>query len=93
MSWESLCWNSAPDVPAADAWKHFAERTGVDSVRNLVSVLVQSEQFGTSIAKTLRIHSDTLRTQRKQAAGGTSGQDHRQAGLPACLLYLSLPLS
>jgi tight adherence protein C len=50
----------------ADSWKHFAERTGVDSVRNLVSVLVQAEQFGTSIAKTLRIHSDTLRTQRRQ---------------------------
>jgi tight adherence protein C len=54
--------------PRADAWKHFAERTGVDSVRNLVSILVQSEQFGTSIAKTLRIHSETLRTQRRQAA-------------------------
>ena len=52
--------------PRADAWKHFAERTDVDSVRNLVSVLVQSEQFGTSIAKTLRVHSDTLRTQRRQ---------------------------
>jgi tight adherence protein C len=38
----------------------------VDSVRNLVSVLVQSEQFGTSIAKTLRIHADTLRVQRRQ---------------------------
>jgi tight adherence protein C len=52
--------------PRAEAWKHFAERTGVDSVRNLVSVLVQSEQFGTSIAKTLRIHADTLRVQRRQ---------------------------
>jgi tight adherence protein C len=52
--------------PRSDAWKHFAERTAVDSVRNLVSVLVQSEQFGTSIAKTLRVHSDTLRTQRRQ---------------------------
>jgi tight adherence protein C len=49
-----------------DAWKHFAERTGVDSVRNMVSVLVQSEQFGTSASKALRIHSDTLRTQRRQ---------------------------
>jgi tight adherence protein C len=38
----------------------------VDSVRSLVSVLTQSEQFGTSIAKTLRVHSDTLRTQRRQ---------------------------
>ncbi|MES2222290.1 MAG: type II secretion system F family protein [Acidobacteriota bacterium] len=49
-----------------DAWRNFADRTDVDSVRNLVSVLVQSEQFGTSAAKTLRIHSDTLRTQRRQ---------------------------
>ena len=52
--------------PRADAWKHLAERTDVDTVRNLVSMLVQSEQFGTSIAKTLRTHSETLRTQRIQ---------------------------
>jgi tight adherence protein C len=44
-----------------------AERTDVDTVRNFVTILVQSEQFGTSIAKTLRTHSDTLRTQRTQA--------------------------
>jgi tight adherence protein C len=50
----------------AEAWRHFAERTNVESVRNLVSVLIQSEKFGTSIAKTLRVHSDTLRTQRRQ---------------------------
>jgi tight adherence protein C len=49
-----------------DAWRQFAERTGVDVVRNLVSVLVQTEKFGTSIAKTLRVHADTLRTQRRQ---------------------------
>jgi tight adherence protein C len=53
--------------PRADAWRHMSERTDVDCVRNLVSMLVQAEQFGTSIAKTLRIHSDTLRTQRVQA--------------------------
>ena len=50
----------------SDAWRSMAERTGVDSLRNLVSVLVQSEQFGTSIAKTLRIHGDALRSQRVQ---------------------------
>lgn len=52
--------------PRTEAWKHFAERTGVDSVRNMVAVLIQSEQFGTSAAKTLRVHSDTLRVQRRQ---------------------------
>jgi len=53
-------------LPRTEAWKHFAERTDVSSVRNVVSMLVQSEQFGTSIAKTLRVHSETLRTQRIQ---------------------------
>lgn len=52
--------------PRADAWRHFAERSNVESIRNLVSVLIQTERFGTSIAKTLRVHSDTLRTQRRQ---------------------------
>jgi tight adherence protein C len=51
----------------ADCWRNMADRTNVDSVRNLVSMLVQSEQLGTSIARTLRIHADTLRTQRVQA--------------------------
>jgi tight adherence protein C len=44
-----------------------ADRTDVDSVRNLVTMLIQSEQLGTSVARTLRIHADTLRTQRVQA--------------------------
>lgn len=52
--------------PRADAWRNMAERTDVDVVRTLVSTLVQSEQFGTSIAKTLRVHADTMRTQRVQ---------------------------
>ncbi len=43
-----------------------AERTDVDSVKNLVSIMVQTEQFGTSIAKMLRVHSESLRTQRVQ---------------------------
>src|SRR5580692_466509 len=50
----------------SEAWKNMADRTGVDSLRNLVSMLVQTEQFGTSIAKMLRVHSDTLRVQRIQ---------------------------
>ena len=50
----------------SDAWKHLAERTDVDVIRNLVSMLVQAEQFGTSVGKTLRVHSDTLRTKRVQ---------------------------
>jgi len=54
--------------PRADALKNLAERTDVDSVRALINTLVQSDTFGTSIAKTLRVYSDTLRTQRRQQA-------------------------
>jgi tight adherence protein C len=51
-----------------DAWKNLAERTDVDTVRMLVTILVQADQFGTGISKTLRLHADTLRTRRKQRA-------------------------
>ncbi len=73
----------------SEAWKHLAERTDVDSVRNLVSMLVQSEQFGTSIAKTLRVHSDTLRTQRVQAVEEMAAKTTSQAGLPAGAFHFS----
>src|SRR6185312_15669277 len=51
--------------PRSDAWKSFADRTDVDTVRVLATVLVQAEQLGTSISKTLRVHSEALRTQRR----------------------------
>jgi len=51
----------------ADSWKNLAERTDEEGVRNLVTMLIQSEQFGTSVAKTLRVHAETLRTKRVQA--------------------------
>ena len=54
--------------PRAEAWKNLADRTDVDSVRGLVSMLTQADHFGTSIANSLRIHSDVLRTQRRQEA-------------------------
>ena len=52
--------------PRSEAWKNMAERTGEETVRNMVGMLVQVEQLGTSVARTLRVHSDTLRTQRIQ---------------------------
>lgn len=52
--------------PRPDAWRSFAERTDVDVIRELVSVLIQADQFGTSVAKNLRVYSETLRTRRRQ---------------------------
>jgi tight adherence protein C len=54
--------------PRAEAWKHLGERTGVDTIRSLASILIQADKFGTSIGKTLRAHADTLRTRRRQDA-------------------------
>jgi len=54
--------------PRAEAWKHIGERTDVDTIRSLASILIQADKFGTSIGKTLRAHSETLRTRRRQDA-------------------------
>jgi tight adherence protein C len=51
-----------------EALKGFATRIGLDSARSLVATLIQADTFGTSISKTLRMYSDTLRTQRRQQA-------------------------
>ena len=52
--------------PRAEAWKNLADRTDVDSVRALVATLIQADQYGTSVAKALRVHAETMRTRRRQ---------------------------
>jgi tight adherence protein C len=54
--------------PRAEALRNLADRTGVDDLRALVAVLIQTDRFGTSIAQALRVHSDSLRTERRQRA-------------------------
>jgi tight adherence protein C len=51
-----------------EAFKNFAERTKVDDVRQLVSMLVQTDRFGTSISQALRTQADVSRTKRRQRA-------------------------
>jgi len=52
----------------AEALHNLAERTQVDDLTSLVATLVQTDKFGTSVAQSLRVHSDTLRTKRRQRA-------------------------
>jgi tight adherence protein C len=52
----------------AEALHNLADRTGVDEMRKLVAVLVQTDRFGTSIAQCLRGHADYLRTLARQRA-------------------------
>ena len=52
----------------AEALHNLADRTGVEDVKKLVAVLVQTDRFGTSIAASLRGHADYLRTMARQKA-------------------------
>ena len=51
-----------------EALRELANRTGVDDIKALVAMLIQTDRFGTSIAQSLRVHSDELRTKRRQRA-------------------------
>jgi len=52
----------------AEALRNLAERTGVDDLSSLAAMLIQTDKFGTSVARSLRVHSETLRTKRRQRA-------------------------
>lgn len=55
-------------APRAVALRNMAQRTKVDDISSLVSTLVQSERFGTSVSQALRAYADALRTERSQRA-------------------------
>jgi tight adherence protein C len=67
----------------ADALHNLADRMGVDDVRSMVTLLLQSEELGTSIADALRIYSDDMRVRRMLRA------ETKAQALP---VKLSLPL-
>jgi len=51
-----------------EALRELARRTGLEEIKALVAMLIQTERFGTSVAQSLRVHSDDLRTRRRQRA-------------------------
>jgi tight adherence protein C len=51
-----------------DAMRELARRTGLDDIKSLVAMLIQTERFGTSIAQSLRVYSDDMRIKRRQRA-------------------------
>jgi tight adherence protein C len=55
-------------LPRNEALSNMARRTGLDEVRSLVTVIVQAEKFGTSVARALRNQAESLRTKRRQKA-------------------------
>jgi tight adherence protein C len=64
-----------------DAMRNLAARTDVEDVKSLVTLLLQTDKFGTSVANALRVHSDTMRTKRRQRA------EEMAAKLPVKMLF------
>jgi tight adherence protein C len=52
----------------SEALRNLAERTGVEDLNSLVAMMIQADRFGTSIARAVRVYSNSLRTQRRQRA-------------------------
>ncbi|HSM62213.1 MAG TPA: type II secretion system F family protein [Longimicrobiales bacterium] len=55
-------------TPRSEALTNLGRRSELEDVRSLVNMLAQADRFGTSIAQSLRVHVDALRTKRRQAA-------------------------
>ena len=56
------------------ALRNLALRTGVDEVQGFVTMIIQAGRFGTSIAQSLRVHSESVRTLRRQRAEETAAK-------------------
>jgi tight adherence protein C len=55
-------------LTVGDALRKFADRCDLEDMRDLASVLLQSERMGASVAQALRTHADTCRQERQQRA-------------------------
>jgi tight adherence protein C len=73
----------------ADALRHLADRTGEPELRKLVAMLIQTDRFGTSVAESLRTHSDFMRTRRRQQAEERAGKVGVKLVFP--IFFLILP--
>src|SRR3954454_11657957 len=74
-----------------EALRNLAERTGVDDLRSLVAMLIQTDKFGTSITKAIRVFSDSLRTKRRQRAEQAAQKAAVKLLFPlACFLFPTL---
>lgn len=77
--------------PRTEAMRNLAGRTGVDDIRSLVGVLIQTDRFGTSVAQALRIHSDSLRTERRQRAEEQAAKTTIKL-VPPLVVFVLVPL-
>ena len=72
--------------PRVEAFRSLAERTGVEDVKSFVAMLIQTEKLGTSLSQSLRVHSDSLRTRRRQRAEEAAAKTTIKLVFPLVLL-------
>jgi tight adherence protein C len=70
----------------ADAFRNLARRTGVEELRSLAVMLIQADKLGTSIANSLRVLADALRTKRRQRAEEAAHKTSVKLVFPLVLL-------
>jgi len=61
-------WEMRVGKSRVEALRSLGERTGVDEVRGLSAMLIQTDRFGTELGRSMRIHSENLRARRRQRA-------------------------
>jgi len=72
--------------PRPEALRALSDRTGVEDVKSLVAMLIQTEKLGTSLAQSLRVHSDSLRTRRRQRAEESAAKTTTKLIFPLAFL-------
>ena len=77
--------------PRAEALRNLGLRANIDDVRALVAVLLQTDRFGTSVAQALRVHSDGLRTERRQRAEEAAAKTTIKM-VPALVFFVFPPM-
>jgi tight adherence protein C len=71
-----------------DAFRRLAQRTGAEDLKSLAAMLIQTEMFGSSIARALRVQADAMRTKRTQRAEERAGMVAVKLTIPLILCIL-----
>lgn len=90
LAWELLTINRKQNagMPREDALRGVWNRTGVEEVRALMGNMIQSEQWGTSIARVLRVYSEAMRRKRREAIAKRAALASIRMIFPLALLIL-----
>ena len=70
-----------------EALRELARRTGLEDIKSLVAMLIQTDRFGTSVAQSLRVYSDELRVKRRQRAEEMSAKTSVKM-VPALVFFI-----